>query len=385
MRIPLLILALAGTAEAGQMTVTGDVAGVTSRWTEDGSRIVTEATIHTVSGDVVVSQLGGSVGGIAMREFPSAEPLALGMRVTVAASEALDLSQRRHVVVDGVKVLAFPPGYVRTGPTGGGKSLYWESGCVFITLDDAGTKEVAGDSEFAVIEASIASWNNGTASCSYMQMMSEGRKALEVGRDNVNLIKFRDQSWCRPAAKDDPARCHPDSAAGITTATYVDDPSSSRDGAIVDADVELNGVNFAIAVGGQTLGTQSCQSELQNTLTHELGHLLGLEHTCLAPGDPNRTDDKGAPVQACGAASATVQDTTMFNYQVCGETKKETLEADDLAAVCGIYPIAKDPKSCEKVGNDTGCCSTRSDPRGALLLSMLVGLALVQPFWRRRR
>jgi len=305
------------------------------------------------------------------------------MRVTVAAREAFDLSKRRHVVVESTKVLAYPSGYVRTGPTDAGGFLYWSSGCVFVTMDDAGSADVAGDSEFAIIQASIDTWNTGTAACSYMELRNQGRRALEVGNDNVNLIKFRDITWCRPETEDDPARCHPESAAGITTATYVDDPESDRDGEIVDADVELNGVNFSVAVNGQTLGTASCLSDLQNTLTHELGHLLGLEHTCLAPGDPDRVDNTGAAVPSCSSASAAIQETTMFNYQMCGETKKGSIEADDIAGVCGIYPTAKDPGKCEMVDPDPGCCSAARDPRASLLMSVLVAAAI--GLGRRRR
>ena len=36
----------------------------------------------------------------------------------------------------------------------------------------------------------------------------------------------------------------------------------------------------------------------------------------------------------------------MFNFQDCGETKKETLEPDDIDAICTIYPTAKDPGTC---------------------------------------
>jgi hypothetical protein len=380
-----VVIALAGPAHASEMTVTGMITDVTSRWTEDGSRIVTEATVHTDAGDVVVSQLGGSVGGIGMRQWPSPEPLVRGMRVTVAAREAFDLSARRHVVVDSTKVLEYPSGYVRTGPTEAGAYLYWSSGCVFITMDDAGSADVAGEIEFPVIQAALDTWNNGTASCSFMQLRNEGRRAMEVGRDNVNLIKFRDVSWCRPATKDDPARCHPESAAGITTATYVDDPQSTRDGQIVDADVELNGVNFSIAVNGQTLGSASCISDLQNTLTHELGHLLGLEHTCLAPGDPPRIDDTGGAVPSCNNATATIQEATMFNYQMCGEVKKATIEQDDIDAICGVYPMAEDPGACEKVDDDPGCCSATRDPRASLLMALLVGIGVVLPRGRRRR
>lgn len=382
MRSFVLAVALCGTASASPMTITGDVMNVRSRWTADGSRIVTEATVHTDSGDIVVNQLGGSVDGIAMRTFPGPEPLVPGMRVTVAAHQAHDLSQRMHVVVDSVKVHAWPPGYVRTGPTKAGNYLYWESGCVFITVDAAGTKHVAGDREFAEIDAAIAEWNDSIKGCSYMRLINDGRKDVEVGRDMVNVIKFRDATWCRPATNDDPPRCYPDSAAGITTATYVDDRTSPRDGAIVDADIELNGVDFAIAVDGDSLSNAACKAELQNTLTHELGHLLGLEHTCLAPGDPPRIDHEGNSVPSCSSASNEIQDTTMFNFQDCGERKKESLEADDIAGACGIYPLDQDPGTCHRVGEDTGCCSAGGQPGGPLLL---VGLVLITRFWRRRR
>ncbi len=70
----------------------------------------------------------------------------------------------------------------------------------------------------------------------------------------------------------------------------------------------------------------------------------------------------------------------MFNFQECGEKKKETLEADDIAGVCGIYPTANDPGTCEPVGDDGGCCNTGTGPVGPLAL-----FGLVLAFWRRRR
>ncbi len=383
MRSFVLLAVLAGSASASPMTVSGSVTDVRSRWTADGDRIVTEATVHTATGDVTVTQFGGTVDGLTMREFPGPEPLVPGMRVAIAARSDFDLSQRLHLVVESTKVEAYPPSYVRTGPTAAGHSLYWESGCVFLAVDAAGTKEIAGDVEFQVIDDAIATWNNAIASCSYMQLINTGKKEIEVGRDNVNLIKFRDTSWCRPAVKDAPPHCHPDSAAGITTATYVDDASSSRDGAIVDADIELNGKDFALSVNGQTLGTQNCMSELQNTLTHELGHLLGLEHSCRATGDPPRVDDKGAAVPSCGSANQAQQEATMFNFQDCGETKKETLEPDDIAGVCGIYPLAKDPGTCDPVEDASGCAGCSSS--GAAGPLALVGFLLLTGFWRRRR
>jgi len=381
------------------MTINGDVIAVHSHWTSDGSRIETEATVRTPRDrDLVVSQLGGSVDGIGMITMPGPAPLVLGMSVAVAAHHALDTEQQDHVVLDSVKVLAAPPSFVRTGPTKSGHYLYWESGCVFVTPDAAGTTALPGDDEFTIIDKSIATWNTGTESCTYLQVMTTGRKALEVGRDNINLIKFRDTTWGRPAVGKDAAKTYDAQAAGITTAIYIDDAKSDRDGAIIDADIEINGVNFDIAENcrqGEPPVPSTCQSqhtggvngrsELQNTLTHELGHLHGLEHPCLASGDPARVDDQGNPVPSCGNASAASQATTMFNFQDAGETKKETLEADDINAICKVYPLANDPGTCAAVGaTSSGCCSVAS-PGERSDLSLLLAGATVLTVLRRRK
>ena len=388
---PLALLAVfGGVASAAPMSVTGTVSQVESRYTADGSEIVTDATISTPDGDVQVTQFGGTVDGITMRTLPGDPPLVLGQTVIVNAHAALDLSQQPHNVVDDYTVLADPEGFVRTGPTKAGHYLYWESGCVFLTPDSLGTTEIAGNNEFQVIDASVATWNNDTmtSSCSYMKVVEEPPKEVEVGKDYTNVLKFRDTPcadcqghWCRPATSDAAAICHSPAAAGLTTVAYIDDASSSRDGALVDADIELNGVDFAISVNGITMGTQTCNAELQNTLTHELGHLHGLEHTCRAPNDPPRIDNNGNPVPFCAQTTdPMILNATMYNYQDCGETKKETLETDDINAICTTYPVANDPHSCAPVSMSSGCCSAGRDARGSLLLA-----AGVFAFLRRRR
>jgi hypothetical protein len=378
MRSSAVLLAfLGGSAQAA--TLSGEVIDAQGRWTADGSRIVTDATVRTASGDVVVSQLGGTADGLGMITMPGPPILQAGMQVDLVVHVDFDLAMQQYTVVDDVRVLfapADPVGFVRTGPTKSGHYLYWESGCIFVTPDSAGTTAISGNDEFPIIDASIATWNNdtNTANCSYIKVVEQPAKSVEVGKDDTNVIKFRDGTWCRPAVDGDPSRCYNAAAAGITTATFVDDATSARDGAIVDADVEINGVNFAISINGTTLSMQPCHAELQNTLTHELGHLHGLEHTCLASGDPPRFNNLGQMVPMCSVTTdPVILDATMYNFQDCGETKKETLEADDQNAICTVYPVANDPKTCAPVGSGSGCCSAGGGP-GAIVLAFLVGL-----------
>lgn len=382
------------------MAVDGDVVAVHSEWTGDGSRIVTRATVRTPDGeDVVVTRRGGVVNGIAQITMPGPPPLVLGMKVAITAHRDVDLSNREHVVADSVRVLAYPAGFVRTGPTEAGTYLHWESGCVLVTIDEAGTGAIAGDEELAVIDAALAEWNTQTDACSYMKLVNHGRRRIEVnGNDGINAIKFRDtpcqcmtetgkpfMSWCTPATQDAPQECHGVNAAGLATVVFAVD--GARDGAILDADIELNAVTFRMSVApdlGEPEDTRP-NAVLQNTLTHELGHLLGLEHTCVGVNDPPRLDGDGNEVTSCDFAGIELQDTTMFPSQESGETKKMSLSQDDIDGICRIYPVASDPLVCDAVDlpGPPGCCSAsgRSGNDVSFLLAGAAALLLL----RRRK
>ncbi|MEZ4366325.1 MAG: hypothetical protein R2939_08540 [Kofleriaceae bacterium] len=367
----------------------GEVIAATARWTASGDRAVTEAVIRDDAGaEHRVSQLGGSADGLAMRQFVGARAvpwLTVGDRVAVTTRG--ESAARAALVTDVAVERAGPARFVRTGPTEAGASAHWESGCVLLAYGAGGTTALAGDDEVAIMDNVIATWNTSIAGCSYMDLVVTGTLDIEVGRDLVNLIKFRDDRWCRPATAEDAERCYSSAAAGLTTVVYVDDPSSSRDGAIVDADVELNGVDFAISAGGASLGPPGCQADLANTLTHELGHLLGLEHTCLVAGDPPRVDGDGAPVPTCSSTSdPDILDATMYNFQACGEVSKASLSPDDIAGACAIYPAADDPDACEPatLGGGGGCCDARGAGGGGPLLVAVATLAAA-PGRRRRR
>src|SRR5690349_5032340 len=83
---------VSGTAMAAPaMTIEGDVVAVHSYWTDDGSRIETDATVQTAGGQqVVVNQFGGTVDGIGMIQMPGERILEVGMHVAVAAHTGRD-------------------------------------------------------------------------------------------------------------------------------------------------------------------------------------------------------------------------------------------------------------------------------------------------------
>jgi len=203
-----------------------------------------------------------------------------------------------------------------------------------------------------------------------MSLVYEGESAQtelgyipELGLDNQNLIIFRSsqsgEQWP-----------HDPEALALTTVTFCEnDTPSCPAGTIVDADVEFNEVLYTF-----TTGDNGPLNDLENTLTHELGHLLGFEHSA-SPSS------------------------TMFAVAPAGERAKRDLSELDERGLCEAYPsqscLACDLASYDlmssseyssrtscleapvSAGVDEGCEQSAHRPLTLALLCLIACLRLV--------
>jgi MYXO-CTERM domain-containing protein len=148
-----------------------------------------------------------------------------------------------------------------------------------------------------------------------------------------------------------------------------------KTGEILDVDMELNGGAGTFTDCSSSCRTSSTNIDLQNTITHEAGHLLGLGHT----------DTRGATMQPSTTKSP--------------ETEKRSLETDDKNGYCALKLPAGPCKgsackcseapvyashqtirtcSCELVGREA---PARGWIAGGAGLAAVAGVLT----WRRRR
>lgn len=141
--------------------------------------------------------------------------------------------------------------------------------------------------------------------CAYLDIVFEGLTPLrEIGYKgseaaNVNIVMFT-ESWPYQGAED---------AYALTSVTF-----DVKSGKLADADIEFNGGDFTFTNVDDPAGTLV---DVRNTLTHEVGHFIGLDHS-------------------------TEVDSTMFARAVEGELKKRSLQQDDIMGLCHIYPVDDD-------------------------------------------
>jgi hypothetical protein len=265
------------------------------------------------------------------------------------------------LIAVGVAVtLATAParGYVRTTSEASGAPVQWNESCVVVTIDQRGSRDVPLDQVAATLQRAVDNWTKHTATCGGLRLsMTPARAVLDVAPDGLPALIFRNTEWRRPGhAPHDP------SAIGLTTVMYVNTPGIIGDATILDADIELNNVNYTFTTDPANAtarpGTQL--ADLENTLTHELGHVQGLAHTCwdhITPSPPH--DNSGNPIPDCNdPLPESILATTMYPYATMpGEISKRNLAPDDSAGVCEVYAPLATRLACrpEIVGGYPAC------------------------------
>ena len=283
--------------------------------------------------------------------------------------------------------------YVRE-VTKSGVPVAWRYPCVTMRIYLGSAPPVlTEDAFFAATTQAAAVWSYPALACTDIRlaMVAEAQATTDVGKDDRNVIVFRRNTWCRePTPVDDAGApqpdCFPASALAVTSIFR-----NSKTGEILDTDIEFNAVDYSWGdLAGQPDLALSNTADFQNALTHELGHVLGLDHNCFAKSDqqPRLTDNTGAPEVDCNNPTppATVSDATMFPSVKLTDTQRRILSPDDAQGVCEVYPHLHDV--CPVISSDSGCSvlaeANPNRPLTAILFTG-IGLLLVALTYMRRR
>jgi MYXO-CTERM domain-containing protein len=267
-----------------------------------------------------------------------------------------------------------------------GMVFAWPQSCVPIKSYPGNFIDMPAEEVQAAASGAADAWSAVKETCTYLAItvMPASGAAPRAVNDHRNALIFRTATWCDLLAD---GKCAADIGPYEAAALAVTSVIANRDtGAIRDADIEVNAFHHRWAdlmLHPEKLDLDPGVQDLQNALTHEMGHLIGLDHTCFpASLDPKPLTNEGVEAPDCGSVGAEVLETTMFPSANAGDLEKRSLADDDRKALCEIYPVAADPNVCSPA--EEGCnCAAGGSP--GPIAETAAGLIVLAGLRRRRR
>lgn len=203
---------------------------------------------------------------------------------------------------------------------GEGAFLYWDDSYFPIPYFISEVTFNGFPQAVSAIDASFQTWRN--IQDIKVEFIAMGcSTATQDANDGVNNVIYITQNW-----QYDPA------AIAITRNFYVSGNSPNA-GLILDTDILLNATNHAFTVSGE-----AGAYDVQDIVTHEVGHFLGLGHEVLPNIDTSAT---------------------MYAIALPDETIKRTLHPDDLLGIHAAYAGVGNKVSPEQMSTP---CSIPSGP-----------------------
>ncbi|MFH1571602.1 MAG: beta-propeller fold lactonase family protein [Gemmatimonadota bacterium] len=180
---------------------------------------------------------------------------------------------------------------------------HWGADRISYYIDAAGTDDMEPAAAIDLLRSSFQVWESVPTCRISFDDRGVVSGSTPRSTDRVNLIIFDETgAWLEAPPE-----------TGIIALTRIN--SDANTGKIIDADIIFNGRDHRFGTG------RTDRVELADVAVHEIGHLLGLEHTPLD-----------------GAAA--VRPTMNPYYRGDGPGEARTLEADDVAGISSLYPTA---------------------------------------------
>ncbi len=193
--------------------------------------------------------------------------------------------------------------------------IHWDAGSVVYSINAASSSDLSFEQARDAVQRSFGAWSDQPGSALKMVYGGETASAnygYERGGQNENLVMWAEDDWAFGSE-----------VLAITLTTF-----SVNNGKLLDADIVINGVDFKWATDGS-----ADRHDLANTLTHEVGHFIGLDHS-------------------------DHEDATMFPSAPSGELQKRDLSHDDMAGLLSLYGTGELPIT----GGDPGQPGAAFDP-----------------------